>query len=84
MLAAGCAVLWTGIASAWTNPNDHYVGGYWRGGGYVQPHYRTNPNGTRLDNFGTQGNFNSHNGQWGTQPAYPMPTWRNPSPRVWR
>jgi hypothetical protein len=82
MLAAGCAVLWTGIASAWTNPNDHYVGGYWRGGGYVQPHYRTNPNGTRLDNFGTQGNWNSHTGQWGTKPAYPTPSF--PSPRVWR
>jgi len=72
MLAAGVAVLWTGLACAWTNPSDHAVRGYWRDNGtYVAPHWQTNPNPSRLDNYGTQGNYNPHNGQWGTQPAYP-------------
>ena len=51
-----------------SNPNDHLVSGYTRSNGtYVQPHYQTNPNSTRADNYGTLGNVNPHNGRVGTR-----------------
>jgi hypothetical protein len=31
-----------------------------KGGTYVAPHYRTNPNATRLDNWSTKGNVNPY------------------------
>ena len=75
MLAAGIAVLWTGLAGAWTNPDEHEVDGYWkRNGTYVPPHYQTNPNGRLDDNYGTRGNVNPHTGEPGT---------RSPNPRNW-
>lgn len=55
-----------------SNPNSQSVDGYTRNNGtYVAPHYQTNPNNTQLDNYGTRGNFNPHNGQYGTRsPRY--------------
>ena len=46
-----------------SNPNSHYVAS----GEYVQPHYRTNPNSTPLDNYGTSPNYNPHTGQTGNR-----------------
>jgi len=47
--------------------------GYTRQDGtYVQPHYQTSPNSSRLDNYSTQGNVNPYTGQQGTQPAFPQ------------
>ena len=41
-----------GIAEA-----DVWVDGYYKNNGtYVQPHYRSNANSTRLDNWSTRGN----------------------------
>jgi hypothetical protein len=37
----------------------------------VAPHYQTNPNTTRLDNWSTRGNVNPYTGAMGTKPAYP-------------
>jgi len=37
-------------------------------GTYVAPHYATNPNGTRNDNYSTRGNVNPHTGEPGTKP----------------
>ena len=50
---------------------DDYVNGYVRKDGtYVQPHYRTEPNSTKLDNYSTQGNVNPYTGRPGTIDPY--------------
>lgn len=47
---------------------DEYVQGYMRQDGtYVQPHYRTEPNEHRYDNYSSQGNTNPYTGQRGHQ-----------------
>ncbi len=49
-----------------------YVKGYttYRGN-YVPGHYRSIPNSTQFDNFGSKGNLNPYTGQWGTKrPSY--------------
>ena len=54
---------YTGTGS---NSHSHYVHGYTRQNGtYVAPHHNTNPNHTQRDNYGTIGNYNPHNGQYG-------------------
>lgn len=46
---------------------DVHVKGYYRSNGtYVQPHYRSSPNGTVLDNYSTKGNINPYTGKEGT------------------
>ena len=42
-------------------------GGYRSDGSYVQPHYRTSPNSTQSDNWGTKGNTNPYTGAPGTK-----------------
>jgi hypothetical protein len=56
------------------------VKGYVRKDGtYVAPHYRSNPNSTKLDNYSTQGNVNPYTGQQGTvNPYQPQPQYQNP------
>lgn len=50
---------------------DVYVKGYTRKDGtYVQPHYRTSPNNTKLDNYSTKGNYNPYTGKRGTVDPY--------------
>ena len=39
-------------------------------GTYVQPHYQSAPNDTRMDNWSTQGNVNPYTGQEGTRSPY--------------
>ncbi len=47
------------------------VRGYYRSNGtYVQPHYRSDRNYTRLDNWSTRGNYNPYNGKKGTRSPY--------------
>lgn len=55
-----------------SNSSSHSVSGYTTNNGtYVAPHYSTNPNNTQMDNYGTRGNYNSHNGTYGTHsPRY--------------
>src|ERR1700745_1598531 len=46
---------------------DQYVHGYTRSNGtYVQPYYRSSPNGTVRDNFSYKGNVNPYTGTVGT------------------
>jgi hypothetical protein len=46
----------------------HYVRPYVKKDGtYVAPHYQTNPNGTKLDNWSTKGNVNPYTGKPGTK-----------------
>ena len=48
---------------------EHVVSGYTRSNGtYVAPHYQTNANATRDDNYSTRGNTNPHTGIAGTKP----------------
>jgi hypothetical protein len=50
------------------NPNYHSVRGHiTKNGTYVAPHYQTNPNGTKNDNWSTKGNVNPITGQPGTK-----------------
>lgn len=61
---------------------DVKVRGYYRKDGtYVQPHYRSRPNHTKLDNWSTKGNVNPYTGKRGTKnvtdrsnPSYYYPT----------
>ena len=51
-----------------SNSSSHSVQGYTRQDGtYVQPHYQTNPNNTRSDNYGTSGNYNPYTGSYGSR-----------------
>ena len=55
-----------GAASA-----DTYVKGYTKKDGtYVQPHYRSDPNSNKQDNFSTRGNTNPYTGKQGTKDPY--------------
>lgn len=50
---------------------EHLVPGYYtQNGTYVEPHYQTDPNATKLDNYSSQGNVNPHNGHVGTVDPY--------------
>lgn len=49
----------------------HYTRGYiTRSSTYVPSHYGTNPNGSRLDNWSTIGNYNPFTGQPGYKSPY--------------
>ena len=81
LFAATAMLAATGSASA-----DETVNGYvHRDGTYVQPYHRTNPDNSRTNNYGTQGNVNPYTGQAGTvnpyapprQPSYGMPQTNN-------
>jgi hypothetical protein len=63
------------IALAGAAMSDTYVRGHTRSDGtYVQPHHRTNPDGNRFNNYGTQGNTNPYTGQAGTVDPYKAPS----------
>jgi hypothetical protein len=52
---------------------DTYVRGYFRSNGtYVQPHYRSNPDGNFYNNWSTKPNVNPYTGYTGTRitPSY--------------
>lgn len=54
-----------------TASQAEYVSGYTRRDGtYVQPHQRTAPNNTRIDNYSTIGNSNPYTGNAGTVDPY--------------
>ena len=54
-----CALCFAQSAKA-----DTYVNGYYRKNGtYVAPHYRSDANGTKRDNWSTAGNVNPYTGQ---------------------
>lgn len=62
---------------------DVYVRGYVRSNGtYVQPHYRSNPDGNFYNNWSTKPNINPYTGKMGTKitPDYSGGSlWRAPS-----
>jgi len=64
-----------GFASLTAAPSlAGYVKGYTRRDGtYVAPHYRSNPNGTKQDNYSTYGNANPYTGKKGTKKCSSFP-----------
>ena len=61
----------SGASGAGSNPGSHQTRGYTtQSGAYVQPHYRTNPNNTPMDNYSTRGNVNPYTGNVGTRSPY--------------
>jgi hypothetical protein len=61
-----------GSADAWGS-DVHVQGHYRRDGAYVAPHYRSAPDGNRLNNWSTQGNVNPYTGQSETRDPYYTP-----------
>lgn len=64
-----------------------WVDGYTRSDGtYVQGHYRSSPNNTKLDNYSTRGNINPYTGKVGTVDPYPEQSLSQPvyQPRVYQ
>ena len=62
---------------------DTFVDGHFRSDGtYVQPHWRSNPDGNFSNNWSTQGNVNPYTGQWGTRqyPSQSFPDYRSSTP----
>lgn len=58
---------------------SHYVRGYTRSNGtYVAPHYQTNPDSSRSNNWSAQGNVNPYTGQAGTVDPYRVPSYSTP------
>lgn len=50
---------------------DVYVKGYFKKNGtYVAPHFRSDPNRTKLDNWSTKGTINPYTGKRGTKKVY--------------
>jgi hypothetical protein len=91
MMKIGLAVALL-IATAPAFAQTHVKGYYRANGTYVQPHYRSAPNNTTLDNYSTRGNVNPYTGQAGTvspyqgsgnyyQPQQPVYTPYQPAPQ---
>lgn len=60
------------VAGAAYAQGSNNVRGYFRSDGtYVAPHYRSNPNNTRSDNYSTRGNYNPYTGGAGTRSPHP-------------
>jgi hypothetical protein len=45
-------------------------GHFKKSGGYTRPHYRTNPDGHKVNNWSTQGNTNPFTGKRGYKKPY--------------
>ena len=62
IVTAGLLALATASMAA-----DTYTHGYTRRDGtYVQPHYSSTPNDTKIDNYSTRGNTNPYTAERGT------------------
>lgn len=69
-LVAGFLILSTQQAFAQVNVDGYYR----RDGTYVQPHHRTQPDNSLLNNYSTQGNVNPYTGQSGTVDPFNAPS----------
>lgn len=47
-------------------------------GTYVAPHYRTNPDSSKLNNWSTESNVNPYTGKAGTADPYKLPDYSKP------
>jgi hypothetical protein len=70
LAASLVSIIGIGIGSA-SGASSHYVRGYsTKSGTYVAPHWQTNPNRTKFDNWSTKGNVNPYTGKPGTKSPY--------------
>jgi hypothetical protein len=77
-LILGSALFTAAMAFAPSAADAGSVRGYYRRDGtYVQPHYRTNPDGRLENNYGYPGNWNPNKGQFTPGNPYGYPP-RNP------
>lgn len=61
--------------------SSHYVRPHvTRNGDYVEGHYQSNPDSTRLNNYSTQGNINPYTGQADTVNPYAQPNFGSVRP----
>lgn len=61
----------TTLFTAVSFARDVHVKGHYRSNGsYVQPHYRSAPDSSKLNNWSTRGNTNPYTGQEGTEDPY--------------
>lgn len=61
------------FTAIFVNAYDTHVNGYYKSNGtYVQPHYRTNQDSSRHNNYSTIGNTNPYTGKSGTVDPYKM------------
>jgi hypothetical protein len=64
-------LLGVAVATPAIAQTSHEVRGYTRKDGtYVAPHYQTNPDNSRLNNWSTRGNTNPYTGKPGTIDPY--------------
>jgi hypothetical protein len=76
-LAVLCIAVLASSAWAQTYVKPHVN----RDGTYTEGHYRSNPNNTERDNYGTKGNYNPYTGQDGTRtPREDRPNYSPPTP----
>ena len=68
LIASLALFAWTAEAQVYVQP--HVT----RDGTYVEGHYRTAPNSTKLDNYSSQGNVNPYTGQAGRVDPYAQPS----------
>lgn len=62
---------------------DVYVNGYYKKDGtYVEPHYRSNPDGNQYNNWSTKGNINPYTGEEGRKNI--DNTWQNSNNNSWQ
>lgn len=60
-----------GSSGTGSNSQNHYVQPRFNNNGSITGgHYRTNPNSTTLDNYGTRGNYNPNTGTYGRRSPY--------------
>ena len=60
-IVLAAAVTLTASSPSWA---DQYVQGYYRSDGtYVQPYWRSDPDGNPFNNFACPGNLNPHGGE---------------------
>ena len=72
LAAVLCLLILGAFGIAWAA--DTYVNGYFRQDGtYVQPHYRSAPDGNVWNNYSTRGNVNPYTGKPGTVDPYRVP-----------
>lgn len=68
-IARGSGHSYGGYHTSSRGTGEHRVHSYTtKSGTYVAPHYQTNSNRTRNDNYSTVGNTNPHTGKAGTKP----------------
>lgn len=71
IIAAACIVISAAGGPAAAQGLNYVPPGIRSDGTFRDGHFRTAPNGTRLDNYSTRGNTNPFTGQRGSQPAFP-------------